>query len=459
MGRHLSVADLFTAPTVAELAGLTATAPAATVAVAHGDRGERAISPAQHRMWFLDQLSGPSSTYTMYEAYRCTGELDVDTLRAALTDVVRRHETLRTTFRSRRGAPELVVDAEPCVPLTVVDGPAEDFVDAEVARPFDLARGPLLRLALIRGGPGRCTLLAVVHHIVADDTSMEIFWRDLAEHYAARRAGREPVFPELTASYATLAAGPQNHADSLEYWKSVLAGAPPALELPADLPRPPRQAQLEGTVEFTVPRHVTDALDAVATGARATGFMALLAAFVLDLHHATGRDDLVVGTFTGNRSSVEAEHLIGLFVNTLALRVRTPGDPAYTEVLAAVRAATLGGFRHQEVPFDRVVTAVRPPRDLARNPVAQVAFQSLGSLADRLRLDGVTAEPWRTGQGGNPFDVLVTVREHPDGVAGTLHYDRELFTEAAAKTLADRFVQVVRTVAAAPAIRGSELPR
>ncbi|MGW7537737.1 amino acid adenylation domain-containing protein [Amycolatopsis sp. NPDC054798] len=443
-GRRLSVADLFTAPTVAELAELVASAPPAVEV----HSGQKAISAAQHRMWFLDQLSGPSSTYTMYEAYRCTGELDVEALRGALAEVVRRHETLRTTFRSRRGEPELVVSAEAEVPLTVADGSAEDIVDAELARPFDLARGPLLRLTVIRGGPGRFTLLAVIHHIIADDTSMEIFWRDLAECYA----GRGAALPELTA----FSAAPDE--SGLGYWKSALAGAPPAIELPDSLPRPARQAQLEGTVEFSVPQHVVAALDAVAAEAGATGFMALLAAFVLDLRRATGQDDLVVGTFAGNRPSVEAEDLIGLFVNTLALRVRVPGDPAYPEVLGAVREAVLGGFRHQDVPFDQVVTALRPPRDLSRNPVAQVAFQSLGSLADRLRLDGVRAEPWRAGQGGNPFDVLVTVREHPDGVAGTLHYDRALFTEAVAKTMADRFVQVVRTVAADPAVRGSELP-
>ncbi|WP_409465136.1 amino acid adenylation domain-containing protein [Amycolatopsis sp. GA6-003] len=444
-GRRLSVADLFTAPTVAELAEVVEAA--LPTGIVHS--GQKTISPAQHRMWFLDQLSGPSSTYTMYEAYRCTGELDVEALRRALAEVVRRHEALRTTFRSRRGEPELVVSAETDVPLTVVDGSAEEIVEAELSRPFDLARGPLLRCAVIRGEPGRFTLLAVLHHIIADDTSMEIFWRDLAECYA----GRADALPELTASY------PAPDQSGLEYWKSALAGAPPAIELPDSLPRPARQAQLEGTVEFSVPQQVLTALESVATEAGATGFMALLAAFVLDLSRATGRDDLVVGTFAGNRPSVEAEDLIGLFVNTLALRVRVPGDPEYREVLDAVREAVLGGFRHQDVPFDQVVTAVRPPRDLSRNPVAQVAFQSLGSLAGRLRLDGVRAEPWRAGQGGNPFDVLVTVREHPAGLAGTLHYDRALFAEAAAKTMADRFVQVVHTVAVAPGTRGSQLPR
>ncbi|MBB1154507.1 amino acid adenylation domain-containing protein [Amycolatopsis sp. DR6-1] len=443
-GRRVSVADLFTAPTVAELAELAAAAP--PVRDVHS--GQTAISAAQHRMWFLDQLSGPSATYTMYEAYRCAGELDVEALRRALAEVVRRHETLRTTFRSRRGGPELVVSAAGEIPLTVVDGPAEEIVDAELRRPFELARGPLLRCTVIRGEPGRFTLLAVVHHIIADDTSMEIFWRDLAECYA----GRASALPELAASHAAPDQG------GLEYWKSALAGAPPAIELPDSLARPARQAQLEGTVEFSVPQRVVSALEAAATEAGATGFMALLAAFVLDLKRATGRDDLVVGTFAGNRPSVEAEELIGLFVNTLALRVRVPGDPAYPEVLAAVREAVVGGFRHQDVPFDQIVAALRPPRDLSRNPVAQVAFQSLGSLSGRLRLDGIRAEPWRAGQGGNPFDVLVTVREHPDGLAGTLHYDRALFTEAAAKTMADRFVQVVRTVAADPATRGSELP-
>ncbi|ATY11822.1 non-ribosomal peptide synthase [Amycolatopsis sp. AA4] len=443
-GRQVSVADLFTAPTVAELAEVVAAAPQAPEI----HNGPRAISAAQHRMWFLDQLSGPSSTYTMYEAYRCTAELDIEALRRALTEVVQRHETLRTTFRSRRGEPEISVSAEAEIPLTVVDGSAEEVVDAELERPFDLARGPLLRCTVIRGEPGRFTLLAVIHHIIADDTSMEIFWRDLAECYA----GRGAELPELAAAAHT------PDEAGLEYWKSTLAGAPPALELPDSLPRPARQAQLEGTVEFSLPRQDIAALETVATEAGATGFMALLAAFVLDLRRVTGRDDLVVGTFAGNRPSVEAEDLIGLFVNTLALRVRVPGDPAYPEVLAAVREAVLGGFRHQDVPFDQVVAALRPPRDLSRNPVAQVAFQSLGSLADRLRLEGVRAEPWRAGQGGNPFDVLVTVREHPDGVAGTLHYDRALFTEAAAKTMADRFAQVVRTVAAAPSTRGSELP-
>ncbi|MEC3979514.1 amino acid adenylation domain-containing protein [Amycolatopsis sp. H20-H5] len=455
LGRRLSPADLFTAPTVARLAVLAADA-VLTVRTVHTGRS---VSPAQQRMWFLDQLSGPSAMYTMYEAYRCEGELDADALRDALTDVVRRHETLRTTFRSRRGEPELVVADEPGVPLTVVDGPAEEFVDAEVLRPFDLARGPLLRLALIRGEPGRCTLLAVIHHIIADDTSMEILWRDLAECYRARRAGERPDLPELTVPYNALTAGQETSAEGLAYWKSALDGAPRVLELPGDLARPARQGQLDASVEFSLPRPVTDALDAIATGAGATGFMALLAAFAFELRRSTGRDDLVIGTFTGNRSSLEAEDLVGLFVNTLALRVRAPGDPTYGELLGSVRKAVLDGFRHQDVPFDRLVTALRTPRDLSRNPVAQVAFQLLGALADRLRLDGVRTEPWRAGQGGNPFDVLVTVREHLGGLTGTVHYDRDLFTEGAAKTFTDRFVQVLHTVAADPAARCSTLPR
>ncbi|WP_326563699.1 amino acid adenylation domain-containing protein [Micromonospora peucetia] len=407
------------------------------------------LSAAQHRIWFADQLDPGSTTYTMAESYRLRGPVDVDALRAALADTVRRHPALRTTFQARRGVPYAEIGPDARVPIevrTVADlTEAQVAVERLAAVPFPLAEGPLLRVALLRLAPEEHVLAAAIHHIIADDWSMDVLWRDLCQAYTRRRQGQvravDPLPPALLP--------PTGPAD-LDYWRRHLAGAPPTLDLPTDLPRPARLRQTGATVRFGLSAETTAAVRALARTTGSTPFMVLLTAFTVLIGQLAGRDDLVIGTFTGNRDTEEAENGIGMFVNTLALRVPCPSEVAFTDLLFQVRNVALAGYRHQGVPFDRLVTALRPKRDLSRNPVVQVAFQLLGDLTGRLRLPGVTAEPFRHGQGGSPFDLLLTVREEGTRLTGWLQYQSELFTADRADSFADSFTGILTSAVHRP---------
>lgn len=447
-GRSLSPADVLTA-TVADLVGAGRAAAGTGAAAgesqppgapdADADRPTTgALSAAQHRIWFADQLDPGSTTYTITESYRLRGRVDVDALRAALAETVRRHPALRTTFGSRRGVPYAEVGPDARVPVevrTVADlAEARAAVERLAAVPFALAEGPLLRVTLLRLAPEEHVLSAIVHHIVADDWSMDVLWRDLCQAYVRRRRG-DTVAAEPLPSAPLPATDPAD----LDYWRRHLAGAPPALDLPTDLPRPPRLRQSGATVRFGLSAETTAAVRTLARATGSTPFMVLLTAFTALIGQLAGREDLVVGTFAANRDTEAAENGIGMFANTLALRVPCPPEAAFTDLLLRVRDVALAGYRHQGFPFDRLVTALRPKRDLGRNPLVQVAFQTLGDLTGRLRLPGVTAEPFRHGQGGSPFDLLLTVRGEGTRLSGCLQYHDELFTADRAASFAAGF--------------------
>ena len=473
LGWLLSPADVLTS-TVADLAGrgtavgspagattgtpggATTTMPdgaaAATVAAAGGDTAPgtapvepdvQPLSPAQHRIWFADQLDPGSATYSMFEAYRLHGPVDVEALRAAVADTVRRQPALRTTFRSRRGKPYARVDPDAEVPVDIL--PVADRVEAQeiierlAVVPFALAEGPLLRITLLRLAPEEHVLLGTIHHVIADDWSMDVLWRDIGRAYAQHLHGGT-----VTAA-APLPPAPLPATDpaDLAYWREHLAGVPAAVDLPADLPRPARLRHAEATIPFTLPAEVTAVVRTLARSTGATPFMLLLGTFSVLIGHLADREDLVIGTFSGNRGSEESEERVGMFVNTLALRVRCPSEVPFTDLLRQVRQVALSGYRHQGFPFDQLVTALRPKRDLSRNPVVQVAFQLLGDLAGRVRLPGVNAEPLRHGQGGTPFDLLLTIREAGPELAGWLHYNSDLFTPGRAASFVERFTQIV----------------
>ncbi|MEH1017093.1 amino acid adenylation domain-containing protein [Micromonospora sp. CPCC 206060] len=407
------------------------------------------LSAAQHRIWFADQLDPGSTTYTMFESYRLRGPVDVDALRAAVADTVRRHPALRTTFQSRRGVPYAEVGPDARVPVEVLtvadDAGVQAAVDRLTAEPFALAEGSLLRVTLLRLAPEEHILVATIHHIVADDWSMDVLWRDVCRAYALHRQGRAGSVDPLPPAPL-----PTTDPADLDYWRQHLAGAPATLDLPADLSRPARLRHTEDTVRFTLPAEVAAGVRTLARATGSTPFMVLLTAFAVLVGQLAERDDLVIGTFSGNRGTEEAEDGIGMFVNTLALRVPCPSGATFTDLLHRVREVALAGYRHQGFPFDRLVTALRPKRDLSRNPVVQVAFQLLGDLTGRVRLPGVTTEPFRHGQGGSPFDLLLTAREEGAQLAGWLHYHRDLFTPARAASFADGFTGIVMAAVQQP---------
>ncbi|HVT59905.1 MAG TPA: condensation domain-containing protein, partial [Thermoanaerobaculia bacterium] len=431
------------------------------------------LSYAQQRLWFLDQLEPGNPFYNLPGAVRLAGPLDERALRRALAEVVRRHEALRTVFVSDQGRPAQRIGEPPALIMPVVDlgtlGPRREKVAmalaaALVRRPFDLARGPLLRALLLRLGPEERVLAFVVHHIVADGWSLRILVREVSALYAACAAGAASPLPELPVQYADYAAAERQWlaegilAPQLDHWKRRLAGLPAALELPADRPRPEMQTFRGGQQPLAVPPAVLDRLRALGQGAGTTLFMGLLAAFMTLLHRYTQCRDLAVGMPIANRDRAETEGLIGFFVNTLVLRGDLSGDPPVRTLLARVRAAVLEAFAHRDLPFERLVEELRPERDLAHSPLFQVlfAFQSIPAAAPVA--ESLAARPLPVEIGRSLFDLTLSLEEEPGVLAGWFEYNRDLFDAARLRRLAGHYLNLLAAMAAAPERRLSELP-
>ncbi|REG14198.1 phosphopantetheine binding protein, partial [Archangium gephyra] len=395
-GLELPLRDVFEAPTVEALArrvesesGGEAGAQAPPLKRVPRD-GALPLSFAQQRLWFLDQLEPGSAFYNVPAVVKLKGELDVGALERSFEELVRRHEALRTTFRVENGEPVQVISEEPrlAFPVEELSGlpeaereaEAKRRVEEEALRPFDLARGPLLRTKLLKLGEREHVLVLVMHHIVSDGWSMGLLVRELGGLYEAFSRGKPSPLAELPVQYADYAAWQRQWLsgevleEQLGYWRKQLEGAPPALELPTDKPRPAVQSFRGGYRGFQWPRELQDAVKALAKKEGATPFMVLLAAFQTVLARYAGQQDVSVGSPIANRTRAETEGLIGFFVNTLVLRSKLDGDTTFRELLGQVREVTLGAYAHQEVPFEKLVEELRPERDLSRGPLFQVMF-------------------------------------------------------------------------------------
>ncbi len=436
-------------------------------------------SYAQRRLWFLDQLAPGSAAYNLPLAWRLRGPLDPAALEEALARIVARHEPLRTTFATDEEVPVQVVSPPappgtgfPFLPRINLEAlPAEQrecetlrLVEDEAARPFDLERGPLFRAVLVRIGRGDHALLSTFHHIVSDGVSLGVFQRELAAFYRAGRAERHGraalLLPDLPIQYADFAVWQRDWLEGealgpqLAWWTAHLEGAPRVLELPFRA-RPAVSRQHSAWRAAGIPRGVANALREVGQGEGATRFMTLLAAFEVLLHFCTGREDLVVGTPVSGRTQVETEGLIGLFVNTLALRTDLSGVASFRELLARVRESSLGAFGHQDLPFERLVEELQPERSLALNPLVQVTFTLQERGTDRgLGLEGVSAGPLRVaedrGEGMAKFDLALFVEETPRGMAVRLDWDTDLMDEADALRLLESYQTLLAGIAEDP---------
>ncbi|HEX9944677.1 MAG TPA: amino acid adenylation domain-containing protein, partial [Thermoanaerobaculia bacterium] len=436
--------------------------------------GELPLSFAQQRLWFLDRLERNGS-YNIPALFRLEGRLDPAALAAALAGVVRRHEVLRTTFPSVEGEPrQVIAPAAGPAPLPVVDLgdlPAEQSgaelalqAAAAAGRPFDLQAGPLLRAVLFHLKKNEHGLLLVAHHIVCDAWSVGIFVRELSAFYAAAVKDGSPCLPELPVQYADFAAWqrrwltPGAVAQLANGWRSRLAGAPPALDLPADRPHPPVQTFRGGSVPFRLDSRTAADLLTLARREGASLFMVLLAAFQTLLHRSSGQNDLVVGSPVAGRTQPEVESLIGLFLNTLPLRGDLSGDPSFRELLGRLRETALDAYALQDLPFEKLVEELQPPRDLARPPLFQVMLILQNAPAERLDLPGLalTLEPVSTGTA--KLELLLSLGETEDGLAGALEYNADLFDRATAERLLQGFSALLAGAADAPGQRLSELP-
>lgn len=438
--------------------------------------GERLLplSFAQQRFWFLDQLEPNSPLYNIPVALHLTGGLDAGALHHSIDTLVARHESLRTTFPSEDGTPRQVVSPPESVPLPVVslaelsasekDDAVLRLVSGEAFRPFDLAGGPVIRARLWRLGAEEHVLLLVVHHIVSDGWSMGVLLRELRECYQAYRLGDTPQLPDLPTQYAdyVLWQREQLTGDRLErqldYWRSQLAGMPPVLELPADRPRPAASSYRGARLGRQLPDGLGEEIDALASWAQVTPFMVLLAVFQTLLARYTGRQDIVVGVPIAGRTNVKFEEVVGLFVNTLALRTDLSGDPTFRELLGRAREVAVGAYAHQDVPFERLVEALQPERSRQHAPLVQVLLALQNAPASRVELSGLEVRRLPLTGRTAKFDLSLVLRPERDSLHADVEYSTDLFDAPTIERLLDHYVILLRAVVADPGLRLSAIP-
>ncbi|GAA0991675.1 hypothetical protein GCM10009555_079370 [Acrocarpospora macrocephala] len=414
---------------------------------------ELPLTAAQERVWFLQQVDPQDASYHLSQTTRLTGPVDPARLVRAFGEIVARHEALRARFPARDGGPVQVIDPPWEFELTRLPlaGPAEAMVNALIERPFDLAAGRLLRAWLIECGPDEHILCVVAHHIVCDGRSIGI----IADELTARYAGA-PLDP-LPVRYSEVVEVAEESAGSLAYWTEELAGAA-ALEPVTDRPRPAVAETASAHLLHPLPAEVTGPFAALATKERCTLFMALMAVYQVLLSGRSGQSDFCVGFPTAGRDREELERLVGYFSNTVVARADLSGDPSFREVLRRTRTRLLAGYRHQKVPFERLLPALDIERDLSRAPLFQTMFGMHHQTGGPgLQLEGVTSERADAGFGHMPYDLKADIF----GLSGVwqllLVYNTGLFDEATILGYAHDFETLMARVAADPGLRLSEL--
>ncbi|HVR99673.1 MAG TPA: condensation domain-containing protein, partial [Thermoanaerobaculia bacterium] len=480
-GVSLPLRELFESSTLAKLAVAVRAAQGAPQAppVVPVPRavlgGDLPLSFAQQRLWFLDQLEPGSAAYNIPLAVRLTGEVEPARLARTFAGIVRRHEALRTTFASREGRPVQVIAPgvtgleTPRAELPVLDlshlpdreERALDLARDEARRPFDLQRGPLLRLALVRLAGREHLLLLTLHHIVSDGWSMGVLLREIAALYSS-----SPL-PELTVQYADFAVWQRRWLQGevleaqLAYWRGQLGdldGAPQVLELPTDRPRPAVQTFRGASLPLRLPAALSERVRDLCRRQGATPFMALLAAWSALLGRHSGQPEVLVGTPIAGRNRAEIEGLIGFFVNTLVLRADFSGGPGYGELLGRVRRTALDAYTHQDLPFDRLVEELVPERDLSRSPLFQVMFTLQNAATGGLELPGLILAPVAVESRTTKLDLTLGLQEHAGAFIGGIEYNTDLFDGSTAARLAARFEALLSEVVEAPGLPLSELP-
>nr|AYM54409.1 amino acid adenylation domain protein [Phaselicystis flava] len=416
------------------------------------------LSFPQERLWFLQQMSADAGALNLVYAFDLRGALDVSTLGRAFDEIVRRHEALRTTFARCDNAPVQRIEAPAPVELRLerLDGHPEHARAqetkrwiAEAARPFDLARGPLLRAVLLRWSAEEHTLIFAIHHIAADGWSLGVLVRELASLYEALRAGRPSPLPELPIQYADFALWQRERLRGavldreLAYWRAQLSGAPPRLELPTDRPRPAVQGSRGGTVAFDVPEALSSALEALARREGATLFMTLLAAFDVLLARYSGQQDIVVGTPVAGRLRPDLEPLIGCLVNALALRTDLSNNPSFRALLGRVKDVALDAFAHQELPFELLVEALRPQRDLSHTPIFQAMFVLQNAPLEELSLAGLSLRPIEVVADAVMHDLTLTVRPTGGRLRAWIEYSADLFERSTIERMAGHLLTLL----------------
>lgn len=437
--------------------------------------GAAPLSFAQQRLWFLDQLEPGQAAYNIPLALRLSGALQIAPFERALSEIIRRHDILRTTYQALDAQPVQVISKfEPValpvcdlslLPAAVQENEIARLVREDAQRPFALAQGPVWRATLLRRHATEHVFLWNVHHIASDAWSTEVFFRELAALYTAFSNGQPSPLRDLPIQYADFAAWQRQWLtgeileSQLAYWRRQLAGAPPILELPVDRPRPAIQTFSGAFAAFSLSREITEALQQLSQQHHVTLFMTLLAAFKALLSRYTGRHDILVGCPIANRTRAEIEDLIGFFVNTLVLRTDLGANPTFAELLARVNEVALAAYAHQDVPFEKLVEELQPQRDLGVSPFFQVMFiyQQHGGL-DQAGFSGLQLRPLESYSGMAKFDLTLALYNRPEGLAGAIEYNTDLFEAATIRRLIGHFERLLENLAAHPDRRIAELP-
>ena len=435
---------------------------------------ELPLSFGQERLWFLEQMEGPSALYNIPQLFRITGDLNIQALDNSIQELVKRHESLRTTLQMPGDQPVQHIADDLTIPLSLVDlrelasadreAEVLRLVREEAHRPFDLSKGPLLRTLLVRIDDHEYALLINSHHVVSDRWSMGLLSEELAALYSAFSQGKASPLQELSLQYADYAAWQRNWLKTEQarkhskYWKNRLNGAPPLLELPTDRLRPAVQSTRGGTIMRLLPQELVEKIRIVSRTEGVTLFMTLLAAFQSLLSRYSGQDDIVVGSPIANRTRAELEPLIGFFVNTLAFRTDLSGNPTFRELLSRVREISLGAYAHQDLPFEKLVEELQPERSLSHNPVFQVLFALQNARMGPLELPGLqlTRVPLYTDT--SMFDMSWFAIEVPDGLVVRAEYSTDLFDEATIAQALEHFQRLLEAVVQEPDAHLLEIP-
>ena len=425
------------------------------------------LSYGQQRLWFLHRLVPDNAFYNMSAATRLVGPVDSAAWRRAVRELVTRHDVLRCRIDEHDGM-AFQVPGPADVELELMDGTgtasARELVDSWANRPFDLSRGPLIRVCLVRLSPDEHVLAVTVHHIAADLWSFNVIYTELSALYEAFAAGRTPELPDLPMRYGDFARQQRERmsgaylAGELEFWRAQLAGAPASLELPADRPRPRIASYRGDAVALTIRFPLVAALRRLARQERSTLFVVMLAAFHVLLARWSGQQDMLVGVPSAGRAQRELEGMIGFFVNTLVVRLDSRSDPEFAELVRRTSATMFGIFAHQEIPFEALVEELSPERDLGRNPLVQVSFQLNNTPLEWFELPGTRAEWFGFAEHvAARFDLSVAFYETEGELSGEITYATDLFDRGTIEWLADAYVRVLRLVTEDPARRLSQL--
>nr|WP_043274198.1 non-ribosomal peptide synthetase [Pseudomonas sp. CHM02] len=418
------------------------------------------LSYAQERQWFLWQLDPSSAAYHIPSALRLKGALDISALQRSFDALVARHESLRTCVQEQPSGALQVIRPDAALPIRldpIAEADLQEQVEAEIARPFDLQQGPLLRVTLLRLAEDDHVLVLVQHHIVSDGWSMQVMVEELVKLYAAFSQGQAPQLPDMPIQYADYAVWQRawmeagEKARQLDYWRDLLGGEQPVLELPFDHQRPAQQSHRGARLDVPLPIALAAELKALAQAQGVTLFMLLLASFQILLHRYSGQQDIRVGVPIANRNRVETERLIGFFVNTQVLKAEIDEQTTVAQLLAQVKQRALDAQSHQDLPFEQLVEALQPERSLSLNPLFQVMFnhQAEGRPGDEppslasLRIEGLAWDR-RTAH----FDLDLDVQEGADGLWASLGYATDLFEASTIERMARHWQNLLQAMVA-----------